>query len=70
LNALPDLTGGKMITVQIDKGDGNGPQPLGQTDMGRPVWSYDSGSNAIIFSTFYVPEPGDTLTVTYYVACN
>jgi hypothetical protein len=70
LNATPDLTGGKMITVAIDYGDGNGPQPLGQTDMGRPVWSYDSGSNAIIFTTFYVPEPGDTLTVTYYVACN
>jgi hypothetical protein len=70
LNAVPDLTGGKMITVTIDKGDGEGPQPLPQTGMNGTIWTYDAASNAVIFQPLYVPEPGDVLTVTYYVACN
>jgi hypothetical protein len=65
LNAVPDLTGGKTITVQI-----NG-MTLGQTDSrGAPVWSYDAAGNAVVFQPLFVPEPGDVLTVTYYVACN
>jgi hypothetical protein len=69
LNATPDLTGGKVITVTIDKG--NGPIALAPTDplSGSTVWTYDSFANAIDFAPLFVPEPGWTLTVTYDVQC-
>lgn len=33
------------------------------------VWDYDPATNSINFQPLYVPQPGDTLTVTYQVAC-
>jgi hypothetical protein len=68
LTATPDLTGGKVISVTLDKG--SGPIPLNSTDpLGSTVWSYDPVSNSLGFESLYVPEPGTTLTVTYYVQC-
>ncbi|MFT3836819.1 MAG: choice-of-anchor D domain-containing protein [Myxococcaceae bacterium] len=64
LTATPDLTGGKVITVSIDG------TPLASTDSrGATVWSFDATANAVNFQPLFVPEPGQTLTITYYVAC-
>lgn len=65
LTAEPDLTNGNTITVKI-----NG-VPIASTDtLGATVWTYDSVSNSVNFAPLYVPEPGNTLTVEYFVACN
>ncbi|MBK7858466.1 MAG: choice-of-anchor D domain-containing protein [Archangiaceae bacterium] len=70
LTAEPDLTGGNVIEVKIDQGDGAGPVKLDPTDpRGAPVWAYDSVSNSVVFQPLFVPSPGDVLTVTYHVAC-
>jgi hypothetical protein len=64
LTATPDLTGGKVISVSIDG------QALPPTDSrGATVWDYDATANAVNFQPLFVPEPGQTLTITYYVAC-
>jgi hypothetical protein len=64
LTAVPDLTGGKTIDVKIDG------MPMAPVDMlGSQVWTYDSTSNAVAFQPLFVPEPGETLTISYSVAC-
>lgn len=64
LNATPDLTGGKVIDVKID-----GVSIPSTDSRGATVWSYDSVTNAVNFEPSYVPEPGQTMTVTYFVTC-
>jgi hypothetical protein len=64
LTATPDLTGGKTIVV---KNDGTVMDPV---DIhGSTEWTYDPVGNSVNFEPLFVPEPGRTLTVTYYVAC-
>lgn len=36
---------------------------------GATVWTYDPVANAIVFDLAFVPEPGQTITVTYSIAC-
>ncbi|MBX7116402.1 MAG: choice-of-anchor D domain-containing protein [Myxococcaceae bacterium] len=58
LNAQPDLAGGKVLEVKID---------------GTPVpgadWHYDAATNSVAFSSMKAPQPGQTLTVTYFTLC-
>ncbi len=64
LNSVPDLTGGKQIEVKV-----NG-VVLPQVDSrGATVWAYDSTANSVNFEPMFVPEPGQTLTITYRVVC-
>ena len=64
LNAVPDLSGGKQILVQVDG------ITLPQVDSrGATVWTYDSVANSVNFEPMFVPEPGQTLTITYRVVC-
>ena len=64
LTSTPDLTAGKAIVVKID-----GLQ-LDPIDVrGAQVWTYDSTNNSVNFEPLFVPEPGKTLTITYFVAC-
>ena len=64
LTSTPDLTAGKSIVVKID-----GLQ-LDPVDVrGAQVWTYDSTNNSVNFEPLFVPEPGKTLTITYFVAC-
>jgi hypothetical protein len=37
--------------------------------LGATVWTYDAVANSVNFDTLYVPEPGRTLTVEYFVTC-
>lgn len=64
LNAVPDLSGGKTITVEI-----NGVTMPQVDSRGSTVWTYDPVANSINFEPMFVPEPGDTLSITYYVTC-
>ncbi len=64
LTASADLTAGKTIVVKID-----GIQ-LDPVDIrGAQVWTFDSTNNSVNFEPLFVPEPGKTLTITYFVAC-
>ena len=36
---------------------------------GAQVWTYDSTGNSVNFEPLFVPEPGRTLTISYFVAC-
>lgn len=63
LNATPSLTNGATITVQIDG------TTIPATSGSTTNWSYDSAANAITFDPAHVPSPGQTLTVSYTVAC-
>jgi hypothetical protein len=64
LTATPDLTAGKTIVVKID-----GVQ-LDPVDIrGAQVWTYDSTGNSVNFEPLFVPEPGKTLSITYFVSC-
>ncbi len=64
LTSTPDLTAGKTIVVKID-----GLQ-LDPIDVrGAQIWMYDSTNNSVNFEPLFVPEPGKTLTLTYFVAC-
>ncbi len=65
LTAHPDLSNGNIIDVQIDGVS----LPAVEPTRNAKVWEYDSTSNSINFQPLYVPQPGDTLTVTYQVAC-
>lgn len=60
----PELTGGKTITVEIDGVSQPATDPRGGT-----VWSYDPVANSVNFEPMFVPEPGQTLTITYFVTC-
>ncbi|MBI3183514.1 MAG: hypothetical protein HYZ28_15360, partial [Myxococcales bacterium] len=45
-------------------------QTVPATDSrGATVWTYDPVSNSVNFEPMFVPEPGQTLTITYYVTC-
>ncbi|MBI3184903.1 MAG: choice-of-anchor D domain-containing protein [Myxococcales bacterium] len=64
LKATPDLTGGKTIRVAIDG------VPISSVDArGSTVWAYDPVANSVNFEPLFVPEPGRTIGITYYVAC-
>ncbi|MBI3184460.1 MAG: choice-of-anchor D domain-containing protein [Myxococcales bacterium] len=63
LNSTPDLSGGKTIEVKVDG------QVVPPTQSGSTVWSYDPVTNAVKFEPTKTPGPGQTLSVTYYVAC-
>ncbi|MFZ5468850.1 MAG: choice-of-anchor D domain-containing protein [Myxococcota bacterium] len=56
LNAPPDLTNGRTLEVKVD----------GATST---AWTYDPVANAVKFDAAQTPGPGQTLSVTYYVAC-
>ena len=64
LLSTPDLTAGKTISVKID---GVALDPV--DSRGAAVWQYDSTGNSVNFEPLFVPEPGKTLTLTYFVAC-
>jgi hypothetical protein len=64
LNGVPDLTGGKTITVKID-----GVIIPAVAQNGATVWTYDPVANAVVFEPLFVPEPGQTLTIDYTVTC-
>lgn len=62
LISTPDTS--KPIVVTVDG------VTLATTDrFGSSVWTYDATSNSVRFESLYVPEPGKTLTITYYVQC-
>jgi hypothetical protein len=60
--ATPDTT--KPIVVKID-----GVTLANIDSRGATVWTYDPVGNSVNFEPLYVPEPGKTLTITYYVQC-
>ena len=63
LTSAPDLSKGP-VQVAIDG------QPLTATDIrGAQVWTYDSVDNSVNFEPMYVPQPGQTMTLTYNVTC-
>ncbi|MEN9796471.1 MAG: hypothetical protein RL653_167 [Pseudomonadota bacterium] len=64
LNATPNLAGGNVIEVQID-----GITIPATDNRGAAIWTYDSVANSVNFEPSYVPEPGQTMTITYHVAC-
>jgi len=64
LSNVPDLTGGKTITVKVD---GAVVEPI--TAGGVTVWSYDATANRIVFELAYRPQPGSAVTATYFVGC-
>ena len=64
ITSTPDLTAGKTIVVKID-----GVQLDPVDNRGAQVWTYDSTGNSVNFEPLFVPEPGKTLTITYFVAC-
>jgi hypothetical protein len=62
LNGTPSA--GNQVSVEID----GMPQPA-RDARGAVVWNYDSALNAVVFNPNYVPEPGQTLSINYQVAC-
>lgn len=62
LIATPDTS--KPIVVKID-----GVVLANVDSRGATVWTYDPVGNSVNFEPLYVPEPGKTLTITYYVQC-
>lgn len=64
LRALPDLTGGKVITVKLD-----GVTVPTATAGGATIWSYDAVNNAVAFTPFFIPQPGQTVTLSYVAVC-
>ena len=63
LTSVPDLTKGPVL-VAID-----GVTVSAVDERGATVWVYDSVGNSVNFEPMYVPEPGQTLTITYHVTC-
>ena len=63
LTSVPDLTKGP-VEVAID-----GVVVPAVDERGATVWVYDSVGNSVNFEPMYVPEPGQTLTITYHVTC-
>jgi hypothetical protein len=64
LTGVPDLSPPNAMTVTIDG------RNLPRDDAsGSRAWRYDAASNSVIFEPLYVPEPGQTMTVTYKVRC-
>ncbi|MBE2252586.1 MAG: choice-of-anchor D domain-containing protein [Myxococcus sp.] len=69
LATSPDLTGGRMLTVQINNMPvaGGGACMNGQPASG--AWCYDAAANAVRFTPMTTPAAGQTLTVQYETAC-
>lgn len=45
-------------------------KPSGSSFEAQPgTWTYDAESNAVIFDAMAIPEPGDTIEITYEVQC-
>lgn len=65
LNATPDQGNGP-IQVFVD----GVAVPRTDPDRGTTIWSYDPVRNAVVFDPNWAPEAGDSLTITYTVACN
>ncbi|MBX7097253.1 MAG: choice-of-anchor D domain-containing protein [Myxococcaceae bacterium] len=65
LTSNPDLSGGKVISVEVDGKVVPTDDPNG---LGK-IWTYDAASNSVNFEPSYVPDPGSTLKITYYVSC-
>jgi hypothetical protein len=63
LTSAPDLTKGP-IDVKID-----GTVVPNTDSRGATIWTFDSVGNSVNFEPMYVPEPGQTLTITYHVTC-
>lgn len=57
LNAVPDLSSGRMLEVLIN----------GQPAMG---WTYEPMSNSVTFQEASTPTAGQSLTVSYEAACH
>ncbi len=66
LGNVPDLSGGRTITVTIA---GNPVTVASTCPAVVTAPCYDSASNSIKFTTTTTPGPGQTLEVTYSVAC-
>lgn len=58
LISVPDLSAGGIITVTVDG-----------VAVSSQVWTYDAATNSVTFNGLYVPQPGQTVTFTYPVAC-
>lgn len=43
--------------------------PSSIDSRGSVVWTYDPMRNSVNFEPVFVPEPGRTVTFTYWVAC-
>ncbi len=64
LNAVPDLTGGRVLGVRVD-----GVAVPELDGLGIRAWTYDPVANAVRFEPAAVPTAGQTLTVSYNVGC-
>ena len=53
-------------TISVDV---NGTTIPSVTPGGATRWTYDTGTNSIIFQTGSVPEAGATISITYSVQC-
>jgi hypothetical protein len=60
LNGSPDPSRTSTIKVTLDGVD---------VPAGSGAWAFNPVSNAIEFNTSNPPQPGQSLTVTYYTAC-
>lgn len=65
LTSNPDLSGGKVISVEVD---GKAIPTEDPNGLGK-IWTYDSSQNSVNFEPSYVPDPGSTLKISYNVAC-
>ncbi len=62
LTSVPDLS----IPIEVVI---NGTSIPAVDNRGANVWVYDSVSNSVNFEPMYVPEPGQTMTITYRTTC-
>ncbi len=67
LTSQPDLSSPYGIRVMIN--DVVLPEIDPDPTLNSRIWEYDAVSNSVVFQPLYVPGAGDTLTVTYQVAC-
>ncbi len=63
LTSAPDLSKGPIEVVI------NGAPTPSTDNRGAQVWGYDSVDNSVNFEPMYVPEPGQTMTLTYHATC-
>lgn len=65
LTSFPDVTAGSQpMTVKV-----NGVEVPQSVTPGDGGWTWDSTANSIRFDESNTPEPGDTVSVVYQVAC-
>ncbi|MGV3622128.1 MAG: hypothetical protein ACO1OB_14995 [Archangium sp.] len=65
LTAQPDLTATVGLKVEINDHE---IAPI-DASLGSTVWEYDAATNSVVFQPLYAPSRGDTLKITYQVAC-